>query len=62
MQMRAKMEAGEEIDKAEYFFARMMLGALSYEKAEEELAELENLSDAQAEKADRMMLDLKLQA
>jgi hypothetical protein len=61
MQMRAKMEAGEEIDKAEYFFARMMLGALSYEKAEEELAELENLSDEQAEKADRMMLDLKLQ-
>ena len=58
--LKAKVDAGEEVDKAEWLMARMGMGLLSVDEAKEAMAEVE-LSDAQADKMDTMLVVLEVE-
>ncbi|PIE25024.1 MAG: hypothetical protein CSA62_01610 [Planctomycetota bacterium] len=59
--LKAQVDAGEDVDKAEWLMARMGMGMLSVEEAKEAMAEIE-LSDAQADKMDTMLLALEIES
>lgn len=58
--MKAKVDAGEEVDQAEWLMARMGMGLLTVDEAKEAMADVE-LSDAQAEKMDTMLVVLEVE-
>lgn len=59
LQLKAKKEAGENVDPVKFYFTQLRLGVLDSEKAKQGLAELE-LSDQQADEADRLILGLEV--